>query len=131
MIEYLRTDGASLNISYTAPANTVSIVYSVYDLDNDQYIQYDQTNTVVSNVFTLTLNSDTTAYDRKLKIDIQGIKTNDSFTDEIYISLVRCLLIKNYTIPSNGKTILCKTNILSCAIRILPTLEKSNSCRQI
>jgi len=89
MIEYLRTDGASLNISYTAPANTVSIVYSVYDLDNDQYIQSDQTNTVVSNVFTLTLNSDTTAYDRKLKIDIQGIKANDSFTDELYISLVR------------------------------------------
>jgi hypothetical protein len=89
VIEYLRTDGDSLNISYTAPANTVSIVYSVYDLDNDQYIQYDQTDTVVSNVFTLTLNSDTTAYDRKLKIDIQGIKTNDSFTDEVYISLVR------------------------------------------
>lgn len=89
MKEYLRTDGASLNILYTAPANTVSIVYSVYDLDNNQYIQQDQTNTVVSNIFTLTLNSDTTAYDRKLKIEIQGIKTNDSFTDELYISLVR------------------------------------------
>ena len=89
MKEYLRTDGDALSIPYTAQSNTVSIVYSVYDLVNDEYIQYDESTDQVSNVFQILLNTDTTKYDRQLKINIQGIKSNDSYTDELFISLIR------------------------------------------
>ena len=89
MKEYLRTDGDPLEIIYESQANTLSVVYSVYDLVNDEYIQQDINNTVEFNVFHLLLNSDVTKYDRQLRIDIQGIKSNDSYTDELYISLVR------------------------------------------
>ena len=89
MKEYIRTDGSSLNIPYTTKSNTVSIVYSVYDLVNDQYIQYDQTNNIENNIAGILLDSNTTAYDRQLKIEIQGIQSNNSYTDELYISLIR------------------------------------------
>jgi len=89
VIEYLRTDGASLNVVYQSKANTLSVAYSVYDLTNKEYIQEDVNNTIQNNVFNLQLNSDVTKYDRQLRIDIQGIKANDSYTDTLYISLVR------------------------------------------
>ena len=89
MKEYLRTDGSSLNIQYTTKSGTTSVVYSVYDLVNDQYIQYDQTNSISNNVANILLDSNTTAYDRQLKIEIQGIQSNNSYTDDLYISLIR------------------------------------------
>jgi hypothetical protein len=36
--EYLRTDGDPLEIIYESQANTLSVVYSVYDLINKEYI---------------------------------------------------------------------------------------------
>jgi hypothetical protein len=87
--EYLRTDGDPLEVIYESQANTLSVVYSVYDLINKEYIQEDVNNTVEFNVFHLQLNSDVTKYDRQLRIDIQGIKSNNSYTDTLYISLIR------------------------------------------
>ena len=89
MIEYLRTDGSILNIEYASQENTNILVYNIYDLINKEYIQSDQALEHDGNVFQIVLNSDTTKYDRQLKIEIEGIKSNGSYTDEIYINISR------------------------------------------
>ena len=165
MNEYLRSDGDPLTIPVTAPSGTDSIVFNVYDLDLEEYIQADESlakratitaatgngttitytasNTFAvgdivtitglstttgsslnkSNVavatrsssqftvtdstigtatapqtgkalhitteFNLVLNQDVTAYDRRLKIEIQNISSNTYTEDELYGNLVR------------------------------------------
>jgi len=42
MKEYLRTQGDVLSIPYTAPLGTDAVVFSVYDLDLEEYIQSDE-----------------------------------------------------------------------------------------
>jgi hypothetical protein len=41
-MEVLVNDLGTASFTYTAPQNTVSLVYSVYDNTNDQYIQYEE-----------------------------------------------------------------------------------------
>ena len=165
MNEYLRSDGDTLTVEYTAPSGTDSIVFNVYDLDLEEYIQADeslakratvtaatgngttitytasntfavgdvvtitglttttgstlnQSNVVVATrsssqftvtnstvgtatatqsgkalhittAFNLVLNQDVTAYDRRIKIEIQSITSNTYTEDELYGSLVR------------------------------------------
>lgn len=165
MKEYLRSDGDTLTIPYTAPSGTDSIVFNVYDLDLEEYIQADEslakratvtaatgngttitytaantfavgetvtitglttttgstlnksnvvvatrsssqftvTNSTVgtatstqsgkalhiTTAFNLILNQDVTAYDRRIKIEIQSITSNTYTEDELYGSLIR------------------------------------------
>ena len=165
MNEYLRSDGDTLTVEYTAPSGTDSIVFNVYDLDLEEYIQADEslakratvtaatgngttitytasntfdvgdvvtitglttttgstlnksnvvvatrsssqftvTNSTVgtatatqsgkalhiTTAFNLVLNQDVTAYDRRIKIEIQSITSNTYTEDELYGSLVR------------------------------------------
>jgi hypothetical protein len=165
MKEYLRSDGDTVTIPYTAPSGTDAVVFSVYDLDLEEYIQSDEslvkratvtaasgngttitytaTNTFAigdvvtitglstttgsslnkSNVtvatrsdsqftvantttgtatatqsgtalqittsFNLILDQEVTAYDRKLKIELQIIDASSYIEDELYVSLVR------------------------------------------
>ena len=165
MKEYLRSDGDTLTIPYLAPTGTDSVVFNVYDLDLEDYIQSDEsllkkatvtaasgngttitytasntfavgdvvtitglttttgsslnksnvviatrsnsqftvTNTTtgtstatqsgtathVTNTFNLILNQEVTAYDRRLKIEIQAIDANTYTEDEFYGNLIR------------------------------------------
>lgn len=41
-MELLVNDSGTASFEYTAPLNTVSLVYSVYDNTNDEYIQYEE-----------------------------------------------------------------------------------------
>ena len=41
-MEVLVNDSGTASFTYTSPQNTVSLVYSVYDNTNDQYIQYEE-----------------------------------------------------------------------------------------
>jgi hypothetical protein len=42
MKEYLRTEGDAVTIPYTAPLGTDAVVFSVYDLDLEEYVQSDE-----------------------------------------------------------------------------------------
>lgn len=42
MKEYLRSDGDTVTIPYVAPSGTDAVVFSVYDLDLEEYIQSDE-----------------------------------------------------------------------------------------
>lgn len=42
MKEYLRSDGDIVTIPYTAPSGTDAVVFSVYDLDLEEYVQSDE-----------------------------------------------------------------------------------------
>jgi hypothetical protein len=89
MKEYLRTDGDSLDVVYTAPTGTDSVVFTVYDLDFDDYLQSDEAVAGEGSLFTITLDRDVCKYDRKLRIEIQAIDQNTYTEDEMFISLVR------------------------------------------
>jgi hypothetical protein len=165
MKEYLRTQGDVLSIPYTAPLGSDAVVFSVYDLDLEEYIQSDESlakraivtaasgngttitytasntfsvgdivtitglstttgatlnkanvviatrsssqftvtnNTVGTAVatqsglaiqttssFNLILDQDVTAYDRRLRIELQIIDSSSYTEDEIYASIIR------------------------------------------
>ena len=55
-MEVLVNDLGTASFTYTAPQNTVSLVYSVYDNTNDEYIQYEElTFTDVADICTITI----------------------------------------------------------------------------
>ena len=55
-MEVLVNDLGTASFAYTAPQNTVSLVYSVYDNTNDEYIQYEElTFTDVADICTITI----------------------------------------------------------------------------
>lgn len=89
MKEYLRSDGDSLTIPYTADSTTTEVIYSVYDLDLKDYIQADEAVPVANHVFNIILSQEVCAYDRNLKIELQVIHTNQYVEDDLYINLVR------------------------------------------
>jgi hypothetical protein len=89
MKEYLRSDGDTLTISYTADETTTDIIFNVYDLDLKDYIQADEAVSVADNVFNIILSQEVCKYDRNLKIELQVIHTNQYVEDELYINLVR------------------------------------------
>lgn len=89
MIEYLRTDNAPLNITYTASSYAANVYFEVYDLDTQEFIQGGRATKGASSVFTVTLNSDSTAYDRNLKIEYVTTSGSGAYNDLQYASLVR------------------------------------------
>ena len=89
MKEYLRSDGDTVTIQYTAPTGTDSVVFNVYDIDLEDYIQSDEGTLVSGAVFNIILNQEVASYDRKLKIEIQAIDANTYTEDELYASIIR------------------------------------------
>lgn len=90
MKEYLRSDGDSLDVVYTAPEGTDSVVFTVYDLELDDYLQSDEgIQTDAPRDFILRLTAETCKYDRKLRIEIQTVAVNHYTEDEMFINLVR------------------------------------------
>jgi hypothetical protein len=90
-MEYLRVDGLPTLINYQAPENTTNVIYSVYDLVNNEYLQYDEVSDHQDSIFVITLSPSVSKYDRSLKIEIQSIQTDNYSEDELYITLVRPL----------------------------------------
>lgn len=89
MKEYLRSDGDTLTIPYTAPAGTDSVVFNVYDLDLEEHIQSEEGTLSSGSTFNLVLSREVAAYDRRIKVEIQAIDANSYTEDEFYASLVR------------------------------------------
>lgn len=89
MKEYLRSDGNPLTIEYQVPVGTDSVIFNVYDIDLEDYIQSDEAVYFAGTLFYINLNTDVTAYDRKIKIEIQIINENTYDEDELYCSIVR------------------------------------------
>lgn len=60
-MELLVNDLGTASFTYTAPQNTVSLVYSVYDNTNDEYIQYEEVDKDVDlgSVVTISISSPT------------------------------------------------------------------------
>ena len=60
-MELLVNDLGTASFTYTAPQNTVSLVYSVYDNTNDTYIQYEEVDKDVDlgSVITISISSPT------------------------------------------------------------------------
>lgn len=95
MKEYLTTEGDGLTITYTAPAATDSVIYTVTDIDLDEVIFADEATDSTGNTWLFELSSDICKYDRKLRIDIEMLdygteSTNGSYTtDFLDIALTR------------------------------------------
>ena len=62
MKEYLRTEGDSVTIPYTAPLGTDAVVFSVYDLDLEEYVQSDQSLAKRATVTAASCNGTTITY---------------------------------------------------------------------
>jgi hypothetical protein len=89
MIEYLRTDNSPLNISYTASAYATNVYFEVYDLDTEEFVQGGKASSGASSVYTLTLNADSTQYDRKLKIEYVTTSGSGAYNEIQFASLIR------------------------------------------
>jgi|694.fasta_scaffold08825_12 hypothetical protein len=89
MKEYLRTDGEELSITYTAPAGTDSVVYTITDLDFNEVLFADEATLISGVNFSIDIPSDITAYDRKLQIDLQIVDAGSYSEDILFASLVR------------------------------------------
>jgi hypothetical protein len=89
MIEYLRQDNAPLNILYSASAYATNVYFEVYDLDTEEFIQGGKASVGASSVYTVTLNADSTQYDRKLKIEYVTTSGSGAYNEIQFASLVR------------------------------------------
>lgn len=91
MKDYLRQDGAALTFIYTASSYATGLFYEVYDLDTSEYLQGGAgVNSVTASLdYKITLNSDTTEYDRNLKIEYITTSPLGAYSEIQYISLVR------------------------------------------
>jgi hypothetical protein len=89
MREYFRTEGDALTIPYVAQAGTDSVIFSVYDLDLNEYILADEAVFSTGSTFNMVLPLEITKYDRSLRLEIQSINGNVYSEDEIYASIVR------------------------------------------
>lgn len=101
MKEYLTTEGDGLVITYSAPAPTDAVVYTITDVELDEVIFADEATKNNDNLYEFELSSDICKYDRKLRIGIEildygtpsagsSIGSNGSYsTDFLDVSLVR------------------------------------------
>lgn len=55
-MEVLVNDSGTASFNYTAPQNTVSLVYSVYDNTNETYVQYDELSFIEGSGTTFTIS---------------------------------------------------------------------------
>lgn len=88
MAEYFREDNQELNIYYSSNM-TESILFTVYDINTDEYIYYGEGTKLDDFGFNLTLPAEVTKYDRDLVLDLQIIRSNSYEEDSLSISLFR------------------------------------------
>lgn len=89
MKEYLRSDGDTLTIEYQGNSSTTAVVFNVFDLNLNEYIQSDEATEITGDVFEIVLSQDTTKYDRDLKVELQVVETNHYYEDTLYVKLTR------------------------------------------
>lgn len=89
MFEYLRTDNSPLDISYSASSYATNVYFEVYDLDTQEFIQGGRGVEGASSVFTITLNTDSTSYDRNLTIEYITTSGSGAYNEIQTVSLVR------------------------------------------
>lgn len=90
MKEFLRQDDSPYNFIYTASSYATNVFYEVYDLDTNEYLQGGKGSSPTASFnYTITLNKDTTAYDRNIKIEFVTTSQNGAFSEIQYISLIR------------------------------------------
>lgn len=89
MIEYLRADNAPLTLSYSASSYATNVYFEAYDLDTNEFIQGGKGTTAGSAIYSITLNSDSTSYDRNIKIEFVTTSSSGAFGQIQYISLIR------------------------------------------
>ena len=90
MKELLRQDGSAYNFIYTASSYATNVFYEVYDLDTDEYLQGGKgSGPTASFNYTISLNKDTTEYDRNIKIEFVTTSQGGAFSETQYASLVR------------------------------------------
>lgn len=89
MIEYLRSDNAELQISFTAASGVTSVVFESYDLDSASFVQSGTTSSAASQVFIATLTTDSAQYDRNLKIEWISSTASAASSTILYYSIKR------------------------------------------
>lgn len=115
MKEFLRQDGAAYNFIYTASSYATSVFYEVYDLDTNEYLQGGKgAGPTASFNYTISLNKDTTEYDRNIKIEFVTTSQGGAFSEIQYLALVRPYatpnrIIELADIPSSASA---NTNLL-------------------
>lgn len=121
MKEYLTSEGDGLTITYSAPAEVDSVVYTITDLDLDEILFADEATKNNSNLYEFELSSDICKYDRKLRIGIElldygtpsgvsSIGSNGSYvTDFLDVSLTRPYVTADDLADELGLTIVTGT----------------------
>jgi len=115
MKELLRQDGAAYNFIYTASSYATNVFYEVYDLDTNEYLQGGKgAGPTASFNYTISLNKDTTEYDRNIKIEFVTTSQGGAFSEIQYLALVRPYatpnrIIELADIPSSASA---NTNLL-------------------
>lgn len=89
MIEYLRSDNLPLTLSYSASTYATNVYFEAYDLDTEEFIQGGKGVVGASSVYSITLNADSTSYDRNIKIEYITTSASGAHADIQYISLIR------------------------------------------
>jgi len=90
MLQYSRKDEFGLDITYNTSASVSSVLFTVSDLDTDVLLQTGSATAVgASSVFTVSLNTTTTQYDRNIKITYEEIGSSASSTNIVYAELFR------------------------------------------
>lgn len=93
MIEYLRTDNLPLQITYSASPYATNVYFEIYDLDTSEFIQNGaavlSASTASYTNWNITLNVDTTSYDRNIKIEFVTTSSTGAWNDIQYSSLIR------------------------------------------
>lgn len=90
MIEYLRADNSSLNITYTVNSYADNVYFEAYDLDTNEFIQSGAaTASAASATFIATLNKDSAAYDRNIKIEFVSTNQGAATAEIKQYSLIR------------------------------------------
>lgn len=89
MIEYLRQDNNPLTITYTASSYATNVFFEIYDLDTEEFVQGGAGVNTGSYTYNITLNTDSTAYDRNIKIEYVTTATDGAYGEVQYASLMR------------------------------------------
>ena len=93
MIEYLRQDYLPLTISYTASSYATNVYFELYDLDTHEFVQNgagtfsSSTNSGIT--WNIVLDSDSTSYDRNVKIEFVTTSSTGAYNDIKVASIVR------------------------------------------
>ena len=89
VIEYLRSDNNDLDITFTAASGITSVVFEIYDLDTNEFVQAGTAASGASQVFTANLTEDSVAYDRNVKIEWVSSTASGASTTINYASIIR------------------------------------------